>query len=166
MKSKLLMVAAALLALMLCGAAMLSYAQESSQATSVWQGHRHSRMAYLSRELNLTDAQKAQVKSILQANRPNIRPLRLQMTQNRQALLAATANGAYDQAKVQALALQQGQLMAQLMMQKQAVQHQIYTQVLTPEQQATAEQLRAKQLARLTSRIQKLSQSSSQSTQQ
>ncbi len=55
MKSKFWMVAVAMMALILGGVAMLSYAQESATSAPqrVWQG-RHARMAYMARELNLT----------------------------------------------------------------------------------------------------------------
>ena len=167
MKAKIWIVAAMLLALVLCGTVMLSYAQDSQAAPEkVWQGHRHARMAYLSRELNLTDAQKQQIRSIMQAGRQANLPLMQQVATNKKAMLAATANGAYDQTKVQALANQQGQLMAQLIVQRQAIQHQIYTQVLTPEQRTTADQLRAKQIARIDNRLEKLSQSGTTSSPQ
>jgi Spy/CpxP family protein refolding chaperone len=163
MKTKFWMIAVALLALMLCGTAMLSSAQEPAAAATAttgsgWQGHRHGRMGYLARELNLTDAQKQQVKTILQDNRQNTLPVMQQLAANRKAMLAATANGQYDQAKVQALATQQAQLMAQMLVQKQAIQHQIYTQVLTADQRSQAEELRAKQIARIDNRMQKFSQ--------
>ena len=153
------MVAVAMLALVLGGVAMLSYAQESatSNPAKSWHG-RHGRMGYMARELNLTDAQKAQIKQIFQANKATGLPLMQQMAANKKAMLEATANGSYDQAKVQQLANQKAQLMSQLIVQKQAVRHQIYTQVLTQDQRAKAEELRAKQIARLDSRIQKLSQ--------
>ena len=76
--------------------------------------------------MNLTDAQKAQIKTIMQAQRATIRPLIQQLEENRQAELNATAGGAFDQAKVQALATQRSQIMAQLMVQKAQVRSQIY----------------------------------------
>ena len=158
MKSKFWMVAVAMLALILGGVAMLSYAQESATSTQkAWHGH-HARGAYMMRQLNLTDAQKAQVKEIFQANKANGLPLVQQMAANKKAMLEATANGAYDQAKIQQLASQQAQLMSQLTVQKQAVRHQIYTQVLTADQRVKAEQLRAQAITRIDSRMQKLSQ--------
>ena len=159
MRTKFGMVAVAILALVLGGVAMLSYAQES--ATSVpqkaWHGHR-GRMGYLARELNLTDAQKSQIKEIFQANKQTGLPLMQQMAANKKAMLEATANGNYDQAKIQQLASQQAQLMAQAIVQKQAIQHQIYTQVLTADQRAKAEQLRAQRISRIDARMQKLTQ--------
>lgn len=167
MKSKFSMVAVAMLALVLGGVATLSYAQESAASTSgkSWHG-RHGRMGYMARELNLTDAQKTQVKQIFQANKATGLPLMQQMAANKKAMLEATANGGYDQAKIQQLANQQAQLMSQLIVQKQAVRHQIYTQVLTQDQRSKAEELRAKQIARIDSRMQKLSQAGEDSSPQ
>jgi len=160
MKKKFWMVSVALLALVLCGTAMFSYAQSTNNAAPAWSGHGHGGpMGYLAKELNLTDAQKQQVKSIMQANRASTRPLMQQIAQNRVAMLTATSNGAFDQAKVTAIANQQAQLTAQMMVQKQSIQHQIYTQVLTTEQRATADQMRQKQLTRINERLQKMSQS-------
>jgi protein CpxP len=167
MKTKFWSVAIALLALVLCGTAMLAYAQQSDESgASAWSGHRHGHMGYLARELNLTDAQKQQVKTMMQAQRTTTRPLMLQMAQNRAAMLTATASGAFDQAKVQSLANQQSQLMAQLMVQKASLRSQIYNTVLTPEQKAKADQLRQNQLARINEHVQKLSQAGAQPTAQ
>ena len=110
MKTKFWSVAVALLALVLCGAAMLSYAQQNEAAgASGWSGHRHGHMGFMARELNLTDAQKQQIKTMMQSQRATMRPLMQQLAENRKAMLAATANGAFDQAKVQAIANQQSQ---------------------------------------------------------
>ena len=171
MKPKMWMFATALVALMLCGTAMLSYAQTSSdnstatQVRPAWKGH-HGHMAYLAKQLDLTDAQKTQVKSIMQANRQANLPLYQQMAANRKALMAASADPNYDQAKVQALATQQSQLMAQKLVQKTNVQHQIYTQVLTPDQRIKADELRAKKMARIDRRLQHLANPQPQSSQQ
>jgi len=160
MKTKYWSVAVALLAIMLCGTAMMSFAQQSDEngGGAGWSGHRHGHMGYLARELNLTDAQKAQIKTMMQAQRTTLRPLMLQMAQNRAAMLTATASGAFDQAKVQQLANQQAQLTAQLAVQKASLHSQIYNQVLTADQKTKADQLRQNQLARVNERIQKLSQ--------
>ncbi len=161
MKTKLWMLSAALLAVVLCGALVISYAQDTdnSDPKPVWSGHRHGdHMGYMAKALNLTDAQKEQVKSIIQANHTNMLPVMQQMAQNRVAMLTATSGGAFDQAKVTALANQQAQLMAQTTIQKQSIQHQIYTQVLTPEQRATADQMRQKQITRINEHLQKMSQ--------
>ncbi len=130
----------------------------------MWAGHRHQRMEYLARDLNLTEAQKQQIKTMMQAQRATMRPLLQQLAQNRAAMLTATANGAFDQGKVQALANQRAQIMAQLMVQKASIHSQIYNQVLTADQKAKADQLRQNQLARINARLQRLSQSGTDTT--
>jgi Spy/CpxP family protein refolding chaperone len=157
MKTK-LMVVASVLALLLCGATMAAYAQGPEG------GPHHGfagpgggpGMGFWGRELDLTDAQKAQVKTIMQANHASMKTVMQQMAQNRAALLAATANGAYDAGKIQALASQQAQLDAVMIVNREAVQHQIYTQVLTADQQAKAEQLRTQQINHINEHLQKM----------
>lgn len=158
MKTKFWSVAVALLALVLCGTAVISSAQQSDESgAQAWAGHRHNRMERIAQELNLTDAQKAQIKTIMQAQRTSMRPLMQQLTQNRIDTMNATAGGAFDQAKVQQLATQRSQLMAQLEVQKAQVHSQIYNQVLTSDQKAKADQLRQTKLARLNQRLQRMS---------
>jgi Spy/CpxP family protein refolding chaperone len=160
MKTKVRGIGVALLAVMLCGSAML-YAQQNDEnggATAAWAGHRHGHFGYLAKELNLTDAQKAQIKTMMQSQRTTLRPLMQQMAQNRLAMLNATASGAFDQAKVQSLANQKAQLMAQLEVQKASLHSQIYNQVLTADQKAKADQLRQNQITRINEHLTKLSQ--------
>jgi len=153
MKAK-FMVVASVMALLLCGATMIAYAQGPGGGPhKAWGGPGDGMML---RELNLTDAQKAQVKTIMQANHATMKTVMQQMEQNRAALLAATANGAYDAAKIQTLANQQAQLHAAMVMNREAVQHQIYTQVLTSDQQAKAEQLRTQEINHINEHLQKM----------
>ena len=64
---------------------------------------------------------------------------------------------------MQAIANQQSQAMAQLMVQKASIQHQI--QVLTADQRTKADQMREKQMARIDQRLQKFSQPPTEATQ-
>ena len=153
MKTKLMVVAAAM-ALVLCGATMIAYAQGPEGGPH--HGFGGPGMGMALHELNLTDAQKAQVKTIMQANHASMKTVMQQMEQNRAALLAATANGAYDAAKIQTLANQQAQLQAVMTVNRESVQHQIYTQVLTADQQAKAEQLRTQAIAHINEHLQKM----------
>jgi len=155
------MAVASLMALLVCGAALVANAQDAAATPAphkAWggPGHGHPGMAFL-HQLNLTDAQKEQVKTIMKANHASMKTVMVQMAQNRAALLAATANGAYDAAKIQALAAQQAQLQAAMIVNREAVQHQIYTQVLTSDQKAQAEQLRTQRINRINEHIQKMS---------
>ncbi len=149
---------ATILAVALWGGAAMSYAQGPGPDGPGWGGGPHMRgpMGHMLRDLNLTDAQQQQVKSLMQANRANMHTLMQQMEQNRLAMLQATSNGAYDQAKIQALATQQAQLESQMMVQHQALEHQIYTQVLTADQQAKFNQQRTDEINRITQHLQKM----------
>jgi protein CpxP len=153
--------------IVLCGAVALSYAQQAATNAGGegWKGHRHGYMGRMARELNLTDAQKAQIKTMAQAQRATNRPLMQQMAQNRLALLNATSGGAFDQAKVEALANQQAQLMAQMQVQKAQLRSQIYNQVLTADQKTKADQLQQQKIARINEHMQKWSQAGSEAPQ-
>lgn len=91
--------------------------------------------------LNLTEAQKAQIKAILEAERPKVQPVIAQALATRQTLLAATDNGQFNETQVAGIAEQQGRNVAALIVEKERVKSQIYA-VLTPEQRAKIEQLR------------------------
>ena len=52
--------------------------------------------------LNLTDEQHAQVKQILAAEKPNMKPLMKQEFQSRQQMMQLITSGPFDQAKVTA----------------------------------------------------------------
>jgi Spy/CpxP family protein refolding chaperone len=153
MKTK-LMVVASVLAVLLCGATIFVYAQGPGGEGFGRPGHGY--MGFLARELNLTVAQKAQVKTIMQANKAGMKTVMQQIAQNRAAMLAATANGAYDPVKIQSLATQRAQLEATMIVNRESIRHQVYTQVLTADQQAKAEQLRAQQINRINERQQKI----------
>lgn len=99
-------------------------------------------MGRLFRQLDLTDEQKAQMKEIKQASREKVQPLRQQMRENRQQLRQATENGNFDEATVTAIAAQQGQIHAQLIVEKQKVKTQMYN-VLTTEQKNKLAELKA-----------------------
>jgi len=144
----------AILTLMTCGGAVLTYAQGPG-GPGGW-GHGPGPMGHMFHELNLTDAQKQQVKTIMEANKAAMHSLMLQMTQNRLAMLQATANGTYNQAALQNLANQQAQLQAQMTIQHEALQHQIYTQVLTADQQGKYNQHVTDEISHITEHLQKM----------
>ncbi len=135
--------------------AMMIFAQDSTDNTGKKEfgkhghygkrgGHKGMRggKGMMFRGLDLTDAQKAQVKQITQTSRENMKTVHAQMKSNRQQLEAASANGNFNQAQVQSLATQQGNLHAQMIVEKERVKSQIY-QILTPEQKAKAAEMKA-----------------------
>jgi protein CpxP len=127
-------------ALLLAVAAGLSAAV--SQVTEGHGGHRDRSGKMLQRmtsELNLTDTQQAQIKTILQTEKAKIQPLRQQLRQNRLAQMNNTA-GTFDEAQVRAYAAKQAQLTSDLTVEQARTRSQIYS-VLTPEQRTKAQAL-------------------------
>lgn len=105
------------------------------------------------RALDLTDEQKNQIKQIRESSRNAVKPIREQMRANRQKLADLSANGNFDQAQVQAIAAQQGNLTAQLIVEKEKAKSQIF-QILTPEQKAKAAEMKEKMKERRQERFQ------------
>jgi Spy/CpxP family protein refolding chaperone len=95
----------------------------------------------ISRQLDLTDAQQTQVKSILEAERSKVAPLMAEAAKNRQQLHQSTASGKFDEAQVRSLAAQQAQTMTELIVEKERVKARIYNEVLAPEQRTKAEKM-------------------------
>ena len=96
-------------------------------------GHRHGgRGAFLGSHLSLTDAQKAQAKSIFQDARQSGEPIRQQLQQTRQSLRAAVQ--ANNTAQIQQLATVEGGQVGQLAAIRGAAMAKVY-QILTPDQQ-------------------------------
>ncbi len=118
-----------------------------------WMG-RGMFLQHLAKYLDLNDAQKAQVKSLVEAERPAMQPIMQQLAAARKDMLSATANGAFDQAKVGAIATREAQSMAQLELLRQELQAKIYNTVLTSDQKAKVDQMRQKQLDRINQRLQ------------
>ncbi|MGH9968263.1 MAG: Spy/CpxP family protein refolding chaperone [Pyrinomonadaceae bacterium] len=95
---------------------------------------------HMSRALDLTDAQKAQVKTILESAEATAGPLMKKMDEVHKQLEAATANGQFDETQIRALANQQAQAMADSIVEHERTKSKIYI-ILTPEQRAKADEL-------------------------
>ena len=109
-------------------------------------------MGFFAKKLNLTDEQKAQMKSIMQKEHPTMKPL---FEQQRQidVQLRQYVEGNFDAAKVQALATQKAQIQAQLTVEQTRIHSEMY-QVLTADQQAQLKQMEANHEARMQQRMQ------------
>ena len=90
-------------------------------------------LGYLSRKLELTDAQQAQVKEIMAKEKPTFQPLMLQMALNHQQMRQLVMANGFDEAKVREMAAQQTQTLTELTVQGARVESELY-QVLTPDQ--------------------------------
>jgi len=117
-------------------------------------------LRHMTKELNLTDAQQTQIKSILQAEKTKIQPLMKQLRDNRQAA-DSNVSGAFDENQARTFANQQAQIMSNLMVEKQRTRSQIYA-VLTPDQRAKAKQLMQERQQRRQQHMQKDSQPQTQ----
>jgi Spy/CpxP family protein refolding chaperone len=102
------------------------------------QSFMQQRLARLSRELNLTDTQKAQARTIFGQARETAKPVREQLMQNRQALRAAVK--ANNSAEIEQLATARGNLMGKMLAIHSEAAAKFY-QTLSPEQRVKADQL-------------------------
>jgi protein CpxP len=108
-------------------------------------------MEFFSKQLNLTDDQKTQMKAVMEKAHPTMKPL-MQQQHQIDLQLRQYVQGPFDQAKVQALANQKAQVQAQLTVAETQVHNQLY-QLLTPEQQSQLKEMEANHEARMQKRM-------------
>jgi len=114
------------------------------------QGHggmNFHRMKFFAKALNLTDDQKAQMKTIMQKEHPTMKPLFQQQHQINQQL-RQYVEGPYDEVKVRALAAQKSQVETELTVARTRIHNQMY-QLLTPDQQSKLKEMEANHEARM-----------------
>ena len=93
--------------------------------------------------LDLSDAQRAQIKQIMSKEKPTMEPLFKQEMDSHKQMMQLIQSGTFDEAKAQAIATQGAQIHAQLEVQHARVASEAY-QVLTAEQKAKLAQFMAK----------------------
>jgi periplasmic protein CpxP/Spy len=103
-------------------------------------------------ELNLTDDQKAQMKTIMQKAHPAMKPL-FEQSHQIELQLHQYAEGNYDDAKVRALAAQKAQIETEMTVQHTKIHNQMY-QLLTADQQSKLKELEAQHEARMQQHLQ------------
>ena len=109
-------------------------AAETSQARQ----HGRARFDHFMSELNMTDAQRVQAKTIFQGARQSAQPVRQQLMETRKSLRAAIK--ADDTAQIQQLSKVEGSEIGQLMAIRGTAFAKVY-QTLTPDQKQKAEAL-------------------------
>jgi Spy/CpxP family protein refolding chaperone len=117
-----------------------------------WGGSRwshHGPLGYVAHRLNLSDAQKSQIKSMWEAERPTIASLVQELASEGKEMDAVTAQGSLDESQVQAIAVRQGGTIAKLLVEKERFKSKIYTTVLSPKQRTKADQLQTTWHSRL-----------------
>jgi Spy/CpxP family protein refolding chaperone len=110
-------------------------------------GHGEHMMEFFADYLNLSDAQQAQAKAIMEKEHATLRPLVQQLHQTEQQL-RQYEQGTYDEAKVRALAAQESQAQIELTVQKTRIHSELF-QLLTPDQQTKMKQFEANREARM-----------------
>ncbi|HBO68685.1 MAG TPA: hypothetical protein DD658_00385 [Deltaproteobacteria bacterium] len=100
-------------------------------------GKRFARMA---KKLDLTEAQKDQVKAILTSEREQAEPLRQQLAENRENLRKAIEAEPFNEATVRALAQSQNETRVELVVSRARTKSQIFA-LLSPEQRELAKKL-------------------------
>ncbi|RDI98210.1 hypothetical protein DVT68_14135 [Dyella solisilvae] len=137
------------LALALASAMALAPVAMAVAQDGGWHGHGHGHGALFeaASKLNLTDAQKANIKQIIQNARTANKPQREALRQQREAFAAMTPNSAGYQAAAASLAQAEGAAAQARVQQRAAIRAQIYS-LLTPAQQSTLAQIKAENQAR------------------
>lgn len=95
------------------------------------------------RGLDLSDAQKTQVKQIMTAEKPTLKPLMQQEMQNHQLMTALVRGGSFEEAKAQTIATQEAQIHTQIAVERAKIDAQVY-QLLTPDQKTKLAEREAK----------------------
>jgi periplasmic protein CpxP/Spy len=127
--------------------------------------HRHGHGHWMLSKLNLTDAQKAQVKSIMTAAGPQMKSIHQQMHANSMKLSQMAPNdGAYP-ATVTEVSQANAALHAQMITQREQVRASVF-KVLTPAQQQQLATMKAEMQAKMQARQQAWAASHAQGTPQ
>ena len=103
-------------------------------------------MGFFAKYLDLSDAQRQQMKAVMHKEHATIKPLMQQVHQMNQQL-KQYEEGTYDEAKVQALVSQQAQTLVQMKVQETRIHNELF-QMLTPEQQTKMKEFEANREAR------------------
>jgi periplasmic protein CpxP/Spy len=135
-----------LIALTLAATAAVS--QNASVAPHGREGFMGHEFGFFARYLDLTDAQRAQMKQTLAAEKPSLEPLIQQEEQSHQQMLQLIQSGSFDEAKAQSIATQESQTHIQLEVQKARIHSELY-QLLSSDQKAKLGQFLAKHQQRM-----------------
>jgi periplasmic protein CpxP/Spy len=111
--------------------------------------------------LDLSDAQRAQIKQIMSKERSSLEPLFKQEMESHKQMMQLIQSGAFDEAKAQAIATQGAQVHAQLEVQHARVTSEAY-QVLTADQKTKLAEFMAKREQRFEQHMQEHEQGHSE----
>lgn len=130
--------AVAALALVLTAAFAAGQAEQAQQKHM--RGEHGMFGARMAQQLGLSDAQRQQIKSIMETEKPKMQPLMQQLKAERQEMDSLTTSGTFDEAAVRAAASKQAQTITDVAVERARVKSQIFA-VLTPEQRTKAQEM-------------------------
>lgn len=119
-----------------------------AQAHHAWGWHGWARwrgpmaLGYISHQLNLTQAQRKQVHSMWEAEKPTVSSLVAEFANEEKEMDQATAGGTLDEAKVQEIATREGATVSKLLVERTRLESKVYSSVLTPEQRTRADKMK------------------------
>jgi Spy/CpxP family protein refolding chaperone len=114
--------------------------------------HHHGGPLHLYSKLGLSDAQKAQIKTIMQAAGPQLKTIHQQMRDNELKLHQVQPTDPNYDAVVSEVSQANGTLHGQMAVQMAGVRKEIFTKVLNASQQTQLQQLEAQMQARMQAR--------------
>jgi Spy/CpxP family protein refolding chaperone len=120
---------------------LAGFAIASAESHGWHRGWRYGPMGRVTKELNLTDTQNQQIRTIWEGERPILAKLAKEFVEENRELSAITTKGTVDEAEVSRISNRQGAILAQLIVEKEHLKAKIYTDVLSPEQRDKAEAL-------------------------
>jgi len=107
---------------------------------------------FYAKYLDISDAQRTQMKEVLHKEHSTMKPLMQQMHLMDQQL-KQYEEGTFDEVKVQAVVAQQAQTLVQLKVQEARIHNELY-QLLTPDQQTKLKEFEANREARMQKHMQ------------
>jgi len=137
-----------------------AFSQSTSAAPKGHKGRLGLHLGVMMDYLDLSDAQRGQVKQVIASENPMLTPLMQQLVETRQQILQEVSSSTFDQAKISALASQQSQTQTQVNVEKAKIMAQIFS-ILTPDQKTKAVSFLQKRAARFEQRLQNAQQKSS-----
>lgn len=102
----------------------------------------HGPMGYIAHQLDLSDTQRSQIKSIWEGERPNIAELVHELASEQKEMDALTFQDAPDEGRIQDITKRQGATLAKLLAEKEKLTGKIYSQVLNSAQRTKADEIR------------------------
>ena len=153
------------IAAVLVGAAAVVWADtRNSFASRSWCGRQSAfrfgagPLGFVAHELNLSDTQQKQIETLVHAERQQFAALVREFAQESAEMKAAHAAGA--NGNVESIAAQQGATVARLLVEKEHLRGEIYTQVLNADQRKKADDFETRMQSHLESFANRLSETS------